>query len=47
MTPIALSATPPIAHAGHWLTGIAYFLPVICFLVWLGITQLRERRRKS
>ena len=23
----------PIAHAGHWLTGIAYFLPVICFLV--------------
>ena len=37
----------PIAHAGHWLTGIAYFLPVIAFLVWLGITQVRERRRKS
>ena len=37
----------PIAHAGHWLTGIAYFLPVIVFLAWLGITQLRERRRKS
>jgi hypothetical protein len=37
----------PIAHAGHWLTGIAYFLPVIFFLGWLGITQYRERRRKS
>ena len=37
----------PIAHAGHWLTGIAYFLPVIVFLGWLGITQLRERRRRQ
>ena len=39
--------TLPIAHAGHWLTGIAYFLPVICVLVWLGITQLRERRSRG
>ena len=37
----------PIAHAGHWLTGIAYFLPVIFFLAWLGITQLRERRSRG
>lgn len=37
----------PIAHAGHWLTSIAYFLPVICFLAWLGITQLRERRSRD
>jgi hypothetical protein len=35
----------PIAHAGHWLTSIAYFVPVIGFLIWLGITQYRERRR--
>jgi hypothetical protein len=35
------------AHAGHWLTGIAYFVPVIAFLVWLGITQIRERRGRS
>ena len=35
----------PIAHAGHWITGIAYFVPVVAFLVWLGITQIRERRR--
>jgi hypothetical protein len=33
------------AHAGHWLTGIAYFVPVIAFLAWLVITQIRERRR--
>jgi hypothetical protein len=35
------------AHAGHWLTGIAYFVPVIAFLIWLGVTQIRERRRGS
>jgi hypothetical protein len=34
-----------IAHPGHWITAVAYFLPVIAFLVWLAITQLRERRR--
>ena len=32
-----------IAHAGHWITAVAYFSPVVAFLVWLGITQLRER----
>ena len=31
-----------IAHAGHWLTTIAYFVPVVAFLVWLGITQIRR-----
>jgi hypothetical protein len=35
----------PIAHAGHWLTNIAYFLPVVVFIVWLAITQIKERRR--
>jgi hypothetical protein len=34
-----------IAHPGHWLTTIAYFLPVLAFIVWLAITQIRERRR--
>jgi len=37
----------PIAHAGHWLTTIAYFLPVVAFIVWLAVTQIRERRRNS
>jgi hypothetical protein len=32
------------AHAGHWLTGIAYFVPVIAFMVWLIVTQIRDRR---
>jgi hypothetical protein len=39
--------TLPIAHAGHWITTIAYFLPVVVFLGWLGITQIRERRRND
>jgi hypothetical protein len=34
-----------IAHAGHTLTTIAYFLPVVAFLVWLLATQVRDRRR--
>jgi hypothetical protein len=34
-----------IAHAGHVLTTIAYFVPVVGFLVWLAVTQIRERRR--
>jgi hypothetical protein len=34
-----------IAHPGHWLVNIAYFLPVIAFLAWLVVTQIKERRR--
>jgi hypothetical protein len=36
-----------LAHAGHTLTTIAYFLPVVAFLVWLGVTQVKERRGRS
>ena len=35
------------AHAGHWFEALAYFVPVVAFLAWLGITQLRERRRSG
>ena len=35
-----------LAHAGHWLVQLAYFLPVLGFLLWLVITTLRERRRE-
>jgi hypothetical protein len=35
---------PLIAHAAHTLTTIAYFLPVVAFIVWLLVTQIRERR---
>jgi hypothetical protein len=34
-----------LAHAGHVLTTIAYFVPVVAFLAWLAVTQIRERRR--
>jgi hypothetical protein len=34
-----------LAHAGHTLTTIAYFIPVVAFLAWLVATQIRERRR--
>ena len=35
-----------LAHAGHWLVQVAYFAPVLGFLVWLMITTLRQRRRE-
>ncbi len=34
------------AHAGHWLIDVAYFLPVAGFMVWLGWTTVRDRRRR-
>jgi threonine/homoserine/homoserine lactone efflux protein len=33
-----------LAHAGHWFVGLAYFAPVGAFLVWLGITTMKDRR---
>lgn len=36
--------TLELAHAGHTLVQIAYFLPVVAFLGWLGWTTLKERR---
>jgi hypothetical protein len=35
---------PLLAHVGHWLTTVAYFIPVVAFLVWLVVTQVRDRR---
>jgi hypothetical protein len=34
-----------LAHAGHWLVNVAYFIPVLGFLGWLAVVQLKERRR--
>jgi hypothetical protein len=34
-----------IAHAGHTLVTISYFVPVIGFLGWLAFIQIRDRRR--
>ena len=35
-----------VAHASHWITTTAYFVPVVGFLIWLVVTQYRERRGK-
>ena len=34
-----------LAHAGHWLVQVAYFLPVVLFLIWLTVVVVRDRRR--
>lgn len=39
-----MSALTPIAHAGDWLTNAAFILPAVLFLIWLGVTTIRERR---
>jgi hypothetical protein len=44
---VATSGSMYFAHAGHWLTGIAYFVPVLAFMVWLGVTQIKERRGRG
>jgi len=36
--------TIELAHAGHWFVQVAYLLPVVAFLAWLGWTTLKERR---
>jgi hypothetical protein len=33
-----------LAHAGHTLVTISYFVPVIGFLGWLAFVQIRDRR---
>ena len=35
----------PIAHAADYIESIVFGLPVIGFLVWLAIVQVRDRRR--
>jgi len=34
-----------VAHAGHWLVNIAFALPAIVFIAWLGFITIRDRRR--
>jgi membrane protein implicated in regulation of membrane protease activity len=36
-----------MAHAGHWLIQIAYFAPVVLFLIWLAVTVIRDRRSED
>lgn len=32
------------AHAGHWITGIAYAAPVFVLFGWMGVVKLRDAR---
>ncbi len=33
------------AHIGHWYGELLYVAPVLVVVVWLGIGNLREKRR--
>ncbi|MBA2567523.1 MAG: hypothetical protein H0V08_07015 [Thermoleophilaceae bacterium] len=33
-----------IAHVGHDLVSLIFFVPVVAFLAWLAIDQVRARR---
>jgi hypothetical protein len=36
-----------LAHAGHWISGLLYALPVVIVLIALGIQSLRDRKRQK
>jgi uncharacterized membrane protein YtjA (UPF0391 family) len=36
----------PLAHAAHWIVNVAYFAPVILFLVWLAWVRVKDRRNR-
>ena len=33
-----------IAHAGHWLASVAYALPVVILLGWMGVVKVKDNR---
>lgn len=35
----------PIAHAMHWLSTLAYALPVVALVLFLVVAQIRDRSR--
>ncbi len=41
-----MTLTTVLAHAGHWLAGVAYAAPVVILLGWLGIVRLRDNRAR-
>jgi hypothetical protein len=36
-----------VAHAGHWIEGVIFAAPVLIVAVALGISALREKRRRK
>ena len=41
--------TPPIAHAGHWLSSLIFALPPLVLVAWIlvaeGLDRIRTKRR--
>jgi hypothetical protein len=37
---------PLLAHAGHFVA-LLNFVPVVGFMIWLAVRELRERRRRG
>ena len=35
-----------LAHAGHWLESVIYLVPIVGFALWLGVTAIKDRRRR-
>ena len=33
-----------VAHAGHWLAGLAYAAPVFVLAGWLAVVKVKDRR---
>jgi cytochrome c-type biogenesis protein CcmH/NrfF len=42
-----LVIAPPLAHAGHWLTGLLYLVPLVIVVAMLGVSSLRDRRAEA
>ena len=43
----AFAGEPVVAHAGHWAVNLAFALPAVVFIGWLGWMTLKERRRSG
>ncbi len=37
----------PIAHAGHWITGLLYLVPLVLVVGMLMVTARRDRRAEA
>ncbi|HYH59308.1 MAG TPA: hypothetical protein VD790_08835 [Thermoleophilaceae bacterium] len=41
-----VTGQPVIAHAGHTLVNLAFALPAVAFIGWLGWITLKDRRSR-
>jgi hypothetical protein len=37
----------PIAHAGHWIAGLLYLVPLVIVVGMLAISSFRDRRAEA